>query len=114
VGEDWQQGRLYLPLDELARFNLSEADINKGVVDDRWRSFMRFQIQRARKIYADAIPGIRMLQRDGRFSIAAAAILYQSILDEIEQNDYDVFYQRAYVSTWGKIRRLPEILALST
>jgi len=113
VGEDWQQGRLYLPLNELAQYNLTEADINRGVVDNRWRKFMQFQISRARNIYTDAIPGIRMLDRDGRFSIAAAAIFYRSILDEIEQNDYDVFHQRTYVSTWGKMRRLPEIWALS-
>ncbi|HRJ44619.1 MAG TPA: squalene/phytoene synthase family protein, partial [Caldilineaceae bacterium] len=44
VGEDWANGRLYLPQDELAAFGLSEADIAAGQVTPRWRVFMRFQI----------------------------------------------------------------------
>ncbi len=35
VGVDWQAGRLYLPLDELAQFGVTEADVARGVVDDR-------------------------------------------------------------------------------
>ena len=107
VAEDWRRGRLYLPLDELAAFGLSEDDIAQGQVDERWRSFMRFQIERTRRLYAEAEPGIALLHRDGRFSTAAAAGLYAAILDKIEQQDYDVFSQRAVVSGWGKLFRLP-------
>lgn len=107
VGEDWRRGRLYLPLDELAQFGLTEADIAAGVVDDRWRAFMRFQLDRTRQLYEEAWPGIGMLHKDGRFAIAAAAGLYRAILPKIEANDYDVFNHRAFVSTWGKLRLLP-------
>jgi phytoene synthase len=113
VGEDWQRGRLYLPLDELAAFNLTEADISAGVVDDRWRQFMRFQVARNRQLYAEAWPGIELLSRNGRFSIAAAADLYRAILTDIENHDYDVFNRRAYIGTWGKLRRLPKLWAQS-
>jgi phytoene synthase len=109
IGEDWRNGRLYLPVDELQAFDLTEADIAQGVVDDRWRRFMRFQIERTREIYSDSLPGIQMLHNEGRFAIAAAALLYQAILEDIEANDYDVFRRRAFVSAWGKIRRLPLI-----
>jgi phytoene synthase len=107
VGEDWQAGRLYLPLQELAEFGLSETDIARGRIDDNWRSFMRFQISRARQLYDEAQPGIKLLDADGRFAIAAAAGLYRAILERIEMNDFDVFRQRAYINTWGKVRRLP-------
>jgi phytoene synthase len=107
VGEDWRAGRLYLPLDELAEFGLSEEDIADGRIDKKWRAFMRFQIDRARHLYDEAQPGIKMLDSDGRFAIAAAAGLYRAILEQIEANDYDVLRQRAYISTWGKARRLP-------
>lgn len=109
VAEDWRRGRLYLPLDELAAFGLSEADIEAGLVDDRWRAFMKFQIARARRIYEEAWPGIQMLHAGGRFAIAAAATFYRAILDDIEAHDYDVFSRRAHVSAWGKLRRLPTI-----
>jgi phytoene synthase len=107
VAEDWERGRLYLPLDELAAFGLDESDIARQRVNERWRAFMAFQIQRTRHLYAEAWPGIAMLSRDGRFSTAAAAGLYGAILNRIEQQDYDVFGQRAYVSGLGKLSRLP-------
>ncbi|MCB0113095.1 MAG: squalene/phytoene synthase family protein [Caldilineaceae bacterium] len=109
VGEDWRSGRLYLPQEELAAYDLGEEDIDAGRVDERWRAFMRFQIARNRQIYAEAWSGIALLDNDGRFSIAAAADLYRGILDDIEAHDYDVFSRRSYVTTWGKVRRLPTI-----
>ncbi len=109
VAEDWRAGRLYLPQDELAAFGLREADIARGQVDDRWRAFMRFQIARNRQLYAEARPGIAMLAPDGRFAIAAAADLYQGILDDIEAHDYDVFHRRARLGAVGKLARLPGI-----
>jgi phytoene synthase len=109
VGDDWRAGRVYLPQDELAQFGLSEQDLAAGAVTERWRAFMRFQIDRTRRLYAESAPGIGLLHQDGRFAIAAAADLYRGILDAIEQADYDVFSHRAYVGTWGKLRMLPRI-----
>lgn len=113
VGEDWRAGRVYLPQQELADFGLSEDDLAAGRVDERWRAFMRFQIERTRLLYAEALPGIALLDRDGRFAIAAAADLYRRILDDIELHDYDVFSRRAHLSAWDKVRRLPGIWQLS-
>ena len=109
VGEDWENGRFYLPLDELHAFNLTEADIAERNIDRRWRAFMRFQIRRARRLYAEALPGIALLSPQGRFAIGAAAELYQAILEDIERHDYDVFNRRAHVSGREKLERLPGI-----
>jgi 15-cis-phytoene synthase len=109
VGEDFRAGRLYLPLGELEGFGLTEADVARAQVDDRWRAFMRFQIERARRLFAEAEPGIALLHDDGRFAIASAATLYGAILADIEAHDYDVFHRRAHVGSWGKVRRLPSI-----
>ena len=107
IGEDWQRGRNYLPQQELAAFGLSDEDIARGEVTDRWRSFMQFQIERNRRLYEESWPGIAMLDKNGRFAIAAAAGIYRAILDDIEAHDYDVFNRRAHVSTWGKLKLLP-------
>jgi phytoene synthase len=109
VGEDWENGRVYLPQDELAAFGLTEADIAAGQVTENWQQFMRFQIERNRKLYEEAIPGIAMLGQQGQFAIAASAELYQAILESIEANDYDVFTTRAYLSASEKLKRLPGI-----
>jgi phytoene synthase len=107
VGEDARRGRIYLPLEELALFNYTEQDLLNGVVDERWRELMRFQIQRARKFYAEAEKGISYLSLDARWPVWAALMLYQQILDVIESNDYDVFRQRAYVPKRKKLISLP-------
>lgn len=109
VAEDWHAGRLYLPLEEMIAIGLSEADIAAGRVTDRWREFMRFQIERARGLYAESMPGIAFLDPAGQFAITAAAELYCGILDDIEAHDWDIFSRRAYLSDWAKLRRLPGI-----
>lgn len=107
VGEDARRGRIYLPLEELALFNYTEQDLFKGVVDERWRELMRFQIQRARKYFTMAEKGISALIPDARLPVWAALMQYQKILDAIERNGYDVFRNRAYVSTPRKLLSLP-------
>lgn len=107
VGEDARRGRIYLPLEELALFDYTEQDLFNGVVDDRWRELMRFQIQRARKYYTQAERGIRALSSDSRWPVWAALMLYQGILDVIERNQFDVFSQRAYVPKPQKLLLLP-------
>jgi 15-cis-phytoene synthase len=109
VGEDWRAGRVYLPAEELGAFDLSVADLAHGQVTDRWRAFMRFQIERNRRLYAEAWPGIQLLNQDGRFAIAAAGDLYRRILDDIEAHDYDVFTRRARVSAPRKLLGLLDL-----
>jgi len=109
VGDDWRINRVYLPQEELAAYGLCEADLAAGVVTENWRAFMRFQIARNRRLYAESMAGIAMLNQDGRFAIGAAAELYGGILDAIERADYDVFAYRAYLGKWSKIRMLPGI-----
>lgn len=109
VAEDWRNGRVYLPQEELRAYGLSEEDIERGVVTRQWRKFMAFQIERNRRLYDEALPGIAYLNWDGRFAIGAAAELYKAILNDIEVHDYDVFSRRAHVPTLGKLRRLPGI-----
>jgi len=109
VGEDWRKGRLYLPQDELSLYGIREADLSAGRVTDAWRLFMKFQIERTRKLYEEAWPGVKMLSREGQLAIGAASIFYRGILEVIEANDYDVFNKRASSSAWGKIRRLPAL-----
>jgi len=109
VAQDWQISRRYLPLEDLHAFGIDEDFIERGIVDNRWRKFMQFQIARNHQLYADSMQGIAMLDSDGRFAIGAAAELYRAILSDIEKHDYDVFSRRAHVSLWGKLSRLPGI-----
>ena len=107
VGEDARRGRIYLPLEDLERFKYSEKDLFNGVVDDRWRELMRFQINRARQFFVDAEAGVSLLSGDARFPVWSALMLYRGILNAIERNQYDVFRKRAYVPSWQKMLYLP-------
>ena len=107
VGEDWRRGRVYLPRQELEAFGIGDADLEAGLVSERWRALMRFQIVRACRLYAESWPGLALLARQGRLAIAAAADFYSAILQDIQANDYDVFRRRAYLSGWAKARRIP-------
>jgi phytoene synthase len=109
VGEDYRNGRLYLPREELAFYGIREQDIAEGRINDNWRQFMKFQIERTRHLYAESWAGVKLLEREGQLAIGAASVFYQGILDEIEKNDYAVFTQRASLSAFGKVSRIPSL-----
>jgi len=108
VGEDLERGRIYLPLDELKQFGLTENDLFACRVTDNYRKFMKFQIQRARDYYAEAARGIPMLAPDARFAVRASLDLYGRILSKIEENQYDNFNKRAYTTKLEKLGILPQ------
>ncbi|KAL4335587.1 hypothetical protein GQ457_07G003480 [Hibiscus cannabinus] len=107
VGEDARRGRVYLPQDELARFGLSDDDIFRGQVTDRWRNFMKDQIKRARMFFDEAEKGVSELNSASRWPVWASLLLYRQILDAIEENDYNNFSKRAYVGKVKKFASLP-------
>jgi phytoene synthase len=109
VGEDYHNGRLYLPREELAFYGIQECDIAEGRVTDNWRQFMHFQLDRTRQLYEESWAGVKMLEREGQLAIGAASVFYQGILDEIEKSDYNVFSRRASLSTLGKVSRIPAL-----
>eukprot|EP00747_Dinoflagellata_sp_TGD_P153571 gnl/TRDRNA2_/TRDRNA2_177409_c0_seq3.p1 gnl/TRDRNA2_/TRDRNA2_177409_c0~~gnl/TRDRNA2_/TRDRNA2_177409_c0_seq3.p1 ORF type:complete len:496 (+),score=68.50 gnl/TRDRNA2_/TRDRNA2_177409_c0_seq3:94-1488(+) len=114
VGEDLERGRIYLPLDEIKEFGLTEEDLSAGVVTEKYKDFIKFQIARARAYYKEAEKGISMLNPTARFAVRASLDLYGKILTKIEENDYDNFNKRAYVSGWEKLAILPGSWAQST
>lgn len=64
-----RRGRIYLPQDELAQAGLSDDDIFKGRVTDKWRSFMKGQIRRARMFFEEAEKGIYELNSASRWPV---------------------------------------------
>lgn len=106
IGTDYAMGRVYLPQDELAQFNCSEAVIARGEVTPELRGLLEFQIRRAREYYRRAFQGIRFLTRDGsHWTALLMGDVYRGILDQVERKDYDVFRHRASVTLIGKLGR---------
>lgn len=109
VGEDYRNGRLYLPREELVTYGIREEDIAAGHVTDNWRQFMKFQIDRTRQLYEESWKGVKLLEREGQLAIGAASVFYAGILEDIEKHDYDVFSRRASLGAFGKLRKLPAL-----
>ena len=109
VGGDLAQGRIYLPQDDLARFDCSPAHLarlfeaNHGS-DERFRALMRYQVARAHHYYILGMSGIWLLPSDCRLPILVASRLYRRILTVIERKDYDVLHSRASTKFLEKVR----------
>jgi phytoene synthase len=110
VGEDLSRQRIYIPIEDMTRFEYSETDLATHVVDDRFRALMRFEIYRANQFYCAGINGIQFLNPRSRPAIQMAATLYGRILRKIEQSDFDVFEKRAAVHAYEKLLSLPTAL----
>lgn len=110
VGEDLDKNRIYIPREDLQRFNVTEEDLYNHKLDDSFIELMRFQIDRARNYYNRSDAGITMLSEDSRIPVYLARYNYGRILDKIEENDYNVFDRRAYLNATEKITILPRIL----
>ncbi len=109
VAADFDGGRLYLPQEDLARFDVGEADLASGRMSDRIRELLAFEAGRARDYYARA--GAAKPPHDRRALVAAEimAAIYRGLLREIERGGYDVFSRRVRLS-----RRRQMMIALRT
>ena len=107
VGEDRQRGRIYLPQDEIAKFGYSEDELLLGEINNQWKNLMAFQLNRARDWFKRSESGIKWLSADARWPVWTSLRLYRKILNSIENLDYDVFNNRAYVSKTVKAFEVP-------
>jgi 15-cis-phytoene synthase len=105
--DDAGRGRVYLPLEDLARFRYSERDLAAGLVNESFRQLMRFEIVRARRLYEEGAAGLCWLADDGsRFAVSAILALHCGVLDAIERQGYDVLTRRPTLTKGQRLRRL--------
>lgn len=97
VAEDWDRGRLYLPLEDLDAFGVSEWDLHTRQVGPRLRRLLAFQAARAEGYYRQAEHGWALLPPASRRCVRVAHRLYRGILDGVADLDYQVFQRRAAV-----------------
>jgi phytoene synthase len=97
VKDDLARGRVYLPLEDLARFGVNETDLAAGQVTEPVRRLLRFQCTRARDYYSRAAAALPA--RSAKALVAAEIMggIYFEILQRIERRGYDVFSSRVRV-----------------
>ncbi|HEU4912736.1 MAG TPA: phytoene/squalene synthase family protein [Actinomycetes bacterium] len=104
VAEDLRRGRVYLPQQDLDRFGVSRADLAPGPTPPHVVDLLRFEIDRNRRLYAEARPGIAMLHPTSRDCIETAFRLYGGILDAVERADHQVLDRRVSVPVSRRLR----------
>jgi len=100
VNEDLDRGRVYVPQEDLRKF---DADPWARRATPAWRDLMAFEIARTRRYYESADLGVPMLPPTSARCIRGARALYSGILDQIEAAGYDVFSSRVRVPAWKKL-----------
>jgi 15-cis-phytoene synthase len=102
VGEDLERGRIYLPLEDLRRFGVDEADLRARQTTPPVRRLLAFEVARARALYRRAEAGWALLPPASARCVRTAHHLYAGILDAVEASGYEVFRVRAAVPGWRK------------
>ena len=100
---DKARNYIYLPQDDLKRFNYTEEDIFNEVYNDNFFELMRFQARRAREYYHKARTQLHPDERTTVFSAEVMDAIYYRLLDKIELNEFRVYDKKIRVSTPHKI-----------
>ena len=103
VGEDARRGRIYLPIDELQRFDVKAHEILKGAYSDRFTALMRFQAERAHRCYDEALALLPAADRASQKPGLMMASIYRTLLREIEALDFRVLHQRVALTPLRKL-----------
>ena len=103
VREDAERGRIYLPLEDLARFNVSEQEILGGVYSPNFVSLMDFEATRARELYALAQSELAPEDRATMLTAEAMRLIYAALLERIIKSNYRVLDRRHSLSAPHKL-----------
>ncbi|HUO03696.1 MAG TPA: presqualene diphosphate synthase HpnD [Candidatus Binataceae bacterium] len=103
VSEDAARGRIYLPLEDLARFGIAEDEIIRAVYNANFVGLMEFEARRARDFYALAQDALKPEDRPAMLSAEAMRLIYGALLDRIITSNYRVLDHRVSISAPRKL-----------
>ena len=103
VGEDARKGRIYLPIDELQRFNVTAADLLNARHSEKFEALMTFQAARAQQLYDDAFALLPKEDRRAQRPGLMMAAIYRTLLDEIERDGFHVLTQKISLTPLRKL-----------
>lgn len=103
VGEDARKGRIYLPGDELKKFNVTAADLLNAQHNEHFENLMRFQVERAQRAYDEAFALLPAEDRRAQRPGLIMAAIYRTLLGEIEHDGFHVLNQRISLTPIRKL-----------
>ncbi|GAA5234679.1 presqualene diphosphate synthase HpnD [Verticiella sediminum] len=103
VGDDARRGRIYLPVNELQRFDVKAADILNARQSDKFVALMRFQAERAQTVYREALAALPEADRRTQRPGLIMAAIYHALLDEIARDEFPVLDRRISLTPVRKL-----------
>ena len=103
VGDDARRNRIYLPMDELKKFEVPASDILNARYSDNFAQLMRYQADRARAFYTSAFAALPAEDRREQRAGLIMAAIYGAVLDEVEADGFKVLTQRTSLTPVRKL-----------
>jgi len=103
VGEDAMRGRIYLPVNELQRFDVKAHEVLQRVYSDRFTTLMKFQAERAHQLYDQAMSLLPAADLRAQKPGLMMASIYRTLLREIEDENFQVLHQRISLTPLRKL-----------
>ena len=103
VGDDARRGRVYLPLDEMQRFDVKASDVLSARYVAGFAPLMRFQAERARVTYQEALALLPAVDRKAQRPGLMMGAIYSALLTEIERENFQVLHQRIALTPLRKL-----------
>ncbi len=103
VGEDALRGRIYLPVNELQQFDVKAHEILKRSYSERFTALMKFQAERAHRLYDEALALLPAEDRRAQKAGLMMASIYRTLLREIERDNFQVLHQRVSLTPLRKL-----------
>jgi squalene synthase HpnC len=104
VARDLAMGRIYIPLEDMARFGYTPDDLSRRVVDRRFKALMAFEAERTRELYREGLKLLPLLEGAAREQVELFSQGGMSVLDKVERAGFDVFRKRPELSKAAKLR----------
>jgi len=106
VGKDMQNGRIYLPQEDLARFHYSETEMMQRHYNERFVQLMEFQARRARQFFANAAAALPVEDRRAMTPAEITGSVYRGLLRRIELDKFRVFEKDYQLNKMEKAGRI--------
>jgi squalene synthase HpnC len=104
VAMDFSRDRIYLPQEDMARFNYTLDDLRAGVCDARWEELLAFEIARTRELFERGRTLPEEVQSRLRTQLRLTWLGGTEILLKLEAVSYDIFHRRPSLSKWDFLR----------
>jgi phytoene synthase len=103
IGKDAENGRIYLPQEDLNKFNYTEKDLLARTYNDQFKDLMIYESARAKKYFNSATSHLDLEDKKTMFAARAMQHIYYKMLEKIIDADYDVYNKNIKVSTFEKV-----------